>query len=56
MRLVKEAFAGLSASAIIRCSLRADCTPPDITRLSLARLDVAEAVRDPYPVLKLLPL
>lgn len=50
MRLVKEAFSGLSATAIMRCWLRAKCTPPDVSRLIQLRLDQAvAAAREPPP-------
>eukprot|EP00170_Pyropia_yezoensis_P001454 contig_6422_g1458 len=46
--LVEEAFDGLSATAIMRCWLRADCTPPDVSRLIQLRLDQAvAATREP---------
>lgn len=50
IRLFKESFDGLSAAAIMRCWLCADCTPPDVFRLIQLRLDQAVAAnREPPP-------
>lgn len=50
MRLVNMAFDGRSPAAIIRCWLRANCTPPDASRLFQLRVDAAVAgTRKPSP-------
>lgn len=50
IRLVKEAFRSLTATAIVRCWLRARCIPPDVSCFIQLRLDHSVlAVQEPSP-------
>ena len=49
IRLVKEAWDKVTPSAIMQCWLRANCTPPYVTRAIRARLEAAGAPQDIAP-------